>query len=162
VRDPFVDKTNGKQYGVVGYKAVNPEDFSLLPSSRSGYYVTTMQMHDDWAYLTRSFSTELFTRQEAMYRQDTLNMALVELISSKDSILFAWQEKVKALELLRASEQSVLSVQSDSLLSNFNRCTEGVASMTLMLDAEKKKKENWIGLSISAVFLGFLIGMLVK
>lgn len=159
VRDTFTDYSSKSRYVITGYFAQTKAELSLLAIPPTGYYVTSFQMHNDWKYLTNSFALESLSQQKYMVNTDSMNLALVALISAKDTVINSLREQNAGLKKFTDTEREILTGQSTKFQSAFNTCAEGNAELSLQLDRERDKKKNWMALSIGGVFVGFLLGV---
>ena len=159
VKDTFTDYSTKSRFVITGHFVADKAGFSLLPVSQTGYYVTSLQMHHDWKYLTNSFSLEALSQQKYMANTDSMNLALVSLIGAKDTVINALREQNHVQKTFANAEREILVGENTKYRSAFNTCSEGNAALSLQLDRERDKKKNWMALSIGGVFVGFLIGV---
>lgn len=159
MKDTFTDYSAHSRYVISGYFVQTKAELSLLQIPPTGFYVTSLQMHNDWKYLTNSFALEALSQQKYMNKTDSMNLALVSLISAKDTMITALREKQQVQELFQKSEREILIGERTKFQSAFNTCAEGNAALSLQLDRERDKKKNWMALSIGGVFVGFLLGV---
>jgi hypothetical protein len=160
VRDTFMDLVSSKKYVVSGYFAPRPEMFGTLPLTETGYYVTTMQMHNDWAYLTNSFSQESWKRTLSMSVQDTMNLRLTSIISAKDTQIMSLQRQVVVQDSVFKEQVTLYESQNQILLTRFSESEVQRKELEFKLDTASGRKKNWQGLSFGFLFAGFLIGAL--
>lgn len=159
VRDTFTDHVNDKRYVVSGYFVVSPENLAILPPTPTGYYVTTMQMHNDWHYLTTSFALEALKRKGYMNNQDTLGIRLANIIEAKDIQIDGLRAQLAVQDTTYKQQTRIYKEQSVMLKGLYEESTQREAELSLMLDKQNAKRKNWQALSIGFAFTGLLVGI---
>jgi hypothetical protein len=161
VRDTFSDEVNARKYVVSGYYVPNMGNMALLPSSPTGYYVTQMQMHHDWKYLTNSFAKEALKRAALVNAQDTVKITLLAMLGAKDIQINSLSTKQLLCERMAGERALLLKEESNRFQTLYANSIAANIELTTRLSREKSRKTRWQSLTMGGVLLGFVAGFLL-